>query len=137
MINRLAASKPAQNRSGATAVEFAIVLPILVLFTLGAIEFSRANMLRNSIENAAFEGARRGIVPGASSVQATAAAQDLLDILRIKDSTITVAPSNINRDTEEVTVTVSTPMSRANHFMTPRFLLGKTLRASVTLTCER
>ena len=137
LIKRFSASIRTHDRAGATTVEFAVVLPVLILFTLGAIEFSRANMLRNSIENAAFEGARRGIVPGASAATARAAAQDLINILRINDSTIVVTPSIIDQNTEEVTVTVTAPMSRANHYITPQFFLGETLTASVTLSCER
>lgn len=136
-MKRSAVFQRAPDRAGATTVEFAVVIPILILFTFSALEFSRANMLRNSIENAAFEGARRGIVPGANAANAKQAAQDLIDILRIKDSTIVITPSIINQNTEEVTVTVTAPMSVANNYITPQFFLGKTLTASVTLSCER
>ncbi len=124
------------ERKGATTVEFAVVLPLLLLFVFAGIEFSRANMLRNTIENAAFEGARSGIIPGASANDARTAAQDLLDMLQINDSTVTVSPSTIDNSTTSVTVSISTPMSMANHYVTPKFFLGKTLTASVTLPCE-
>jgi len=124
------------HRRGATTVEFAVVLPMLILFVFAALEFSRANMLRNTIENAAFEGARIGIVPGASATDVEAAAQNLLDMLRINDSTITVSPTPIDATTTAVTVTVSAPMSIANNYVTPKFFLGNTLTASITLPCE-
>ena len=124
------------QRDGATTVEFAVVLPLLILFVFAALEFSRANMLRNTIENAAFEGARSGIVPGATSSDARTAAQDLLNMLRINDSTVTISPATIDDTTESVTVTVATPMSIANHYVTPKFFLGDTLTASITLPCE-
>ena len=137
MIRRFATSVRAPDRSATTTVEFAVVLPILILFTLASVEFSRANMMRNSIENAAFEGARRGTVPGATAAQAKSAAQDLLDVLRILDSAVVVSPSTINENTQDVTVTVTAPMSAANHFITPQFLIGRSLTASITLSCER
>jgi len=124
------------RRRGVTTVEFALVLPMLLLIVFGAFEFSRANMLRNSIENAAFEGVRRGIIPGATASEAQTAAQDLLDILRINDSAITISPATIDDNTESVTVTVSAPMTMANHYVMPKFFLGKTLTASITLPCE-
>lgn len=124
------------RRSGATAVEFALVLPILMLFVFGALEFSRANMLRNTIENAAFEGARQGITPGATASEAQAAAQALLDTLHVNDSTVTVSPATIDASTESVTVTVTAPMSLANHYVTPKYFLGKTLSVSITLPTE-
>ena len=124
------------RRSGATAVEFALVVPILLLFVFTALEFSRANMLRNTIENAAFEGARQGIIPGATASDAKTAAEDLVNSLQINDSTVTVSPSTIVASTEFVTVTVTAPMTMANHYVTPRFFLGKTPSASITLPRE-
>jgi Flp pilus assembly protein TadG len=51
-----------KNQSGASAVEFAIVLPILVLLVFGIIEFSVALYDKAMITNASREGARAGIV---------------------------------------------------------------------------
>ena len=93
-------------------------------------------MLRNTIENAAFEGARMGIIPGATASEAKTAAEDLVNSLQINDSTVTVSPTTIVASTEEVTVTVTAPMTMANHYVTPRFFLGKTLSASITLPRE-
>jgi Flp pilus assembly protein TadG len=51
-----------KSQSGASAVEFAIVLPILVLLVFGIIEFSVAFYDKAMITNASREGARAGIV---------------------------------------------------------------------------
>jgi len=51
-----------QNSNGATALEFALVLPILLLLVLGIIEFSFLLFNKAVITNAAREGARAGIV---------------------------------------------------------------------------
>ena len=128
---------PNHSRRGATAVEFALVFPMLFLFVFGALEFSGANMLRNTIENAAFEGARQAIIPGATASEAPIAAQSLLNILNIQDSTVTISPATIDINTESVTVTVIAPMTLANHYVMPKFFLGETLTASITLPCER
>ena len=50
-------------RRGAVAVEFAITVPFLFLILFGSIEFSRANMLRQTVSQAAYEAARRGDIP--------------------------------------------------------------------------
>ncbi len=63
------------RRSGASAVEFALCAPLLFLLVFAAWEFSRANMILNTMENAAYEGCRRGIVPGASANDVRASAQ--------------------------------------------------------------
>jgi Flp pilus assembly protein TadG len=51
-----------KKQTGASAVEFAIVLPILVLLVFGIIEFSVALYDKAMITNASREGARAGIV---------------------------------------------------------------------------
>ncbi len=51
-----------KSEKGATAVEFAIVLPVLLLLILGIIEFSFLLFNKAVITNAAREGARAGIV---------------------------------------------------------------------------
>lgn len=43
---------------GAAAVEFALVLPVLVLLVFGIIEFGRIFNVQNSVSAAALEGAR-------------------------------------------------------------------------------
>jgi Flp pilus assembly protein TadG len=50
------------NESGASAVEFAIVLPLLVLIVFGIIEFGTLLYDKAMITNASREGARAAIV---------------------------------------------------------------------------
>jgi Flp pilus assembly protein TadG len=52
------------NERGATAVEFAILLPVLLLILFGIIEFGMIMYGREIVTNAAREGARAGIVQG-------------------------------------------------------------------------
>ena len=51
-----------KNQDGASAVEFALVLPILVLMVFAIIEFSVALYDKAMMTNASREGARAGIV---------------------------------------------------------------------------
>jgi Flp pilus assembly protein TadG len=48
------------DESGASMVEFAIVLPFLCLFIFGAIDFGRAIKVYNNLSAAARDGARYG-----------------------------------------------------------------------------
>lgn len=48
--------------AGQALVEFALILPILLLLTVGLIDAARAILAYNSVSNAAREGARFGIV---------------------------------------------------------------------------
>jgi Flp pilus assembly protein TadG len=60
----LALSRARSNvhEAGQELVEFALILPLLLLLFLGIIEFGRAILTYNTIANAAREGARHGIV---------------------------------------------------------------------------
>jgi Flp pilus assembly protein TadG len=49
------------NQSGASAIEFALILPVLLLFLFGIIEFSVLFYNKAMITNASREGARAGI----------------------------------------------------------------------------
>jgi Flp pilus assembly protein TadG len=51
----------ARRRSGAAAVEAALVLPFLMMFLLGVMEYGRYVMMLHVLQNAAREGARYAI----------------------------------------------------------------------------
>jgi len=51
-----------KDQDGATVIEFALVLPLLVVFIFGIIEFSLLLYNKAMITNASREGARAGIV---------------------------------------------------------------------------
>jgi hypothetical protein len=53
-----------ESQNGATVVEFAIILPLLIVFIFGIIEFGLLLYNKQVITNASREGARAGIVAG-------------------------------------------------------------------------
>jgi Flp pilus assembly protein TadG len=53
---------PMDNQKGTSAIEFAIVLPLLVLFVFGIIEFGLLFYNKSMVTNASREAARAGIV---------------------------------------------------------------------------
>lgn len=128
-------NRKTRSRKGASTVEFALVVPLLLAFVFGAIEFSRANMIRNMCENAAMEGARAGIVPGATADDCIADALDLINVMGLTNATVTVDPPVFGATTEHVTVTVNVPLTE-NALPMSKFILGKSLAQSVTLPRE-
>lgn len=58
-----------RKRSGVAMLEFAIVLPILLMLVLGIIEMGRVMMLNQVVTNANREACRQAIVPGASEAR--------------------------------------------------------------------
>jgi Flp pilus assembly protein TadG len=53
----MSAARRVRDERGAALVEFAIFLPLLVIVTLGTVDFGRAYLLWNQVKNAAREGA--------------------------------------------------------------------------------
>lgn len=125
-----------KQRRGAVTVEFAISLPILLAFCFTGVEFARVNMIRNTALNAAYEGARQGIIPGATATECETAANQLLDIIDLTGATAVASPNPILSSSETITVTVTVPITSANSFVTPQFYLGKSIVASVSLPRE-
>lgn len=122
-------------RSGAVAVEFALTLPLLLLMLFGSIELSHANMVFHAAEAAAYEGAREGILPGATAADCEAAAQRILDISRVRQSTITVTPSNLGTETNTVSVEIRIVYG-SNTIITPLYTDSLVIQRTCELTRE-
>ena len=125
-----------RRRLGAVVVEFAICAPILFMFFFAALEFGRVNMIRQTIENATYEGSRRGIVPGATANDCRNAAQAVLNTVSTNNATVNVSPSVITANTTQVTVSISVPIND-NSWVSPFFFKNKTLSNSMTMRRER
>ena len=124
-----------RSRRGAAAVETALTAPLLFLLFFAGIEFSRANMVRNVAENAALEGARTGILPGATAQQCIDIANAELLRMNVKGAQVAVDPSVITHTTPHVTVVVSIPLAQ-NALPLSKFVIGKTLVQSIKLARE-
>ena len=127
--------RPGWARRGTGVVEFSIAAPALFLTIFASIEFARVHMIRNTIGNACYEAARRGIVPGVTAQDVEDEADLMLSTASIAGATVTVTPSTILPTTPKITVDISVPMN-ANGWIAPMFFDGKTLTASSTLARE-
>ena len=83
---------------GSAAVEFAIVIPVLLLLVLGTVEFGRVFFLQNSITNAARVGART------MAIEASAANPNAVSDAKSQTAAAAVAPA---LTTTQVTVSTS------------------------------
>ena len=124
------------HKRGAALVEFAMVMPILMMFFYGMIELSRVLLLQHTVDTASYEGARSAIVPGATSQDAVDCASKLLATGKLKAAKITVTPTVITEDTPVITVLVEVPI-RENAWMTPFWFKKGSVKSEVTLITER
>ncbi len=120
---------------GAAAVEFALVVPILLLLVFGIAEFGRAYNIQTTLSGAAREGARTMALendPGAASAAAVAAAQPL----DVSGGQVSVSPGSCplsgTTASDTVRVTVTYPME----FVTNLFGNGFTLTGEGVMRCN-
>jgi Flp pilus assembly protein TadG len=125
-----------RTRAGATLVEFAVVLPVVMLFFAAMVETSRALLLRHTADTAAYEGARSGMVPGATTEQARQAAQALLDAAGLRRTSVSVTPEELTEESSLITVHVEVPVT-SNSWIAPVWFTRGSVVSEVTLFCER
>lgn len=123
------------SRRAAATVEFALCLPVVFALFFGAVEMSRLNAVRNTIDNAAYEGARRAILPGATKAKVDAKANTILTAGSIRRARITMNPPIVLSSTPRVTVTIEVQMDE-NSWVAPIYSKGLRLRRSCTLSRE-
>ena len=124
-----------QVRSGAALSEFAIVAPLLFLLFFAAFEFCRVAMIRHTAENAVYEGCRLGLLPGATRGEVEAEARRVMGTLGVTNVSVTVSPSTITSDTQDVTVQVEVPLDK-NSFVPNRFVAGRIITRDLTMRRE-
>jgi Flp pilus assembly protein TadG len=95
-----------KRKSGQGLVEFALVLPLLLLLLLGMAEFARIFAIYSNLFNAAREGARYGIVYPTDTAGILYAARQRVSLVRVADVTFTVTydsgPGTATKDTSSL-----------------------------------
>jgi Flp pilus assembly protein TadG len=127
-----------KKRRGAAVVEFAVVAPVFITLVFGMIEYGRMVMVQQMLTNASREGARVGVLDGATTAEVTSAVTTYLTNATVSGSTVTVTPNPPSSAGygAPVTVTVSIPFSQVSWLPTPMFLSGKTLTATSVMRRE-
>ena len=104
------------GESGQDLIEFALILPLLLLLLLGIMEFGVAVFTYNTVANAAREGARYGIIHPADDAAIEAATRMLTTGL--DQGELDIAVARPGADTIQVDVTY------VHHFMTTPFIVA-------------
>ena len=105
--------------------------PVFFLLVFGIIEYGRMVMVQQLITNATREGARRGVLDGATTTEVSTVVNNYLASGGIKGATVTVSPNPPSTAAygESVTVTVGVPFNKVSWLPKPMFLGNKTLTA--------
>jgi Flp pilus assembly protein TadG len=124
-----------RGERGASAVEFALIVPLLVLLVLGIAEFGHAFQVQGTLSAAAREGARAMALqndPAAARPAARNAASALSPSLTNAQIAITPASCPTTGATANVRVTISYPMP----YLTGFFGSGLGLTGSGVMRCN-
>ena len=134
MRNRLQAARLRGER-GATAVEFALILPLLLVLVLGIAEFGRAFQVSGTLSAAAREGVRVMALqndPAAARNAVRTAAPSLDPAVTNAQIAITPASCPTGATSTTVRLTVTYPMP----FLTGFFGSGVTLTGTGVMRCN-
>ncbi|MBT2567417.1 pilus assembly protein [Arthrobacter sp. ISL-85] len=114
-----------ESERGAAAVEFAILLPLLLMLVLGVIEFGRAYNTQLTLTNAARDGVRVMAIGNNPTAAATAVQTAAASIsTTIPASAVTVSPTVCSTGVQ-VTVTVNYTLSSITGIAGPFAMTGK------------
>jgi len=129
--------RPVRHSRGAAVVEFAAIIPVLMLVLLGTIETCNMIFLQQSLEIAAYEAARVTIVPETDTADVETSATALLNGRRVNGAAITVTPNNFQNVPYGafIRVDVSAPCN-SNGALLPTFYGSKTLTGTVEMMKE-
>ena len=129
---------PPALRAGATLVEFALVAPILFTVIFACIDFGRALMTTQSLEEAARSGCRIAILRGATTTEIEDEVDRILGPTGISDYTVSLQPASIASAPRwsPVSVTVSADFADMSWLPLPTFVGDKTYSSSSTLAKE-
>jgi len=133
-------------RSGNAVLDMALVMPLLIGLTFGAVEYGYALYIKHSLQSAAREGARAAIVAGATTANVQQAVDDSMAAAGFAQSKYTrpptISPANWPAAAAGTTITVSvtTSWGTAGISVLPTYLggisSGKTLTGATTMRKE-
>lgn len=113
------------HERGAAAVEFAILLPLLLMLVLGTIEFGRAYNAQITLTNAARDGVRVMAIANDPAGAKTAARNAAASVSStIPDSAVTLSTTACSSGSQ-VTLTISYNLSTLTGIAGPFPMTGK------------
>lgn len=127
------------EEQGAAVVEFALVLPLLLMIIFGIIEFGRLFWVKEILTYAAREGGRAAIVPGATNTSVQTAISNAMTGSGLTLYTIERIPDDISSAGGGSSVTIKIKISYDDVTVIPGFLtslVGKDLVGEVVMRKE-
>lgn len=131
-----------RGQRGASAVEFALIVPLLILLVLGIAEFGHAFQVQGTLSAAAREGVRTMALqndPAQAQAAVRAAAASLNPAvtntqikIKLENSTAQTCPTTAGAGSQSVRLTITYRMP----FLTSLFGTGVTLTGTGVMRCN-
>ncbi len=122
---------------GTSAVEMALVAPLLIGLIMGQLESSRLGMVAQLLTTAAREGCRVAVIQGNDQSDVQTRVNAVLYGSGISVGTVTPTSGWATANTGvPIKITFSVPYSQVSWLPTPWYLNGATVTASATMNRE-
>lgn len=94
----------------------ALVLPVLLMLSLGVVDYGYYFFVKNTLQGAASAGVRAAIPPGATNANVTGVISSMMTAAGLQNSgyTVTLTPSDVSTATDGQNVTVKITCTWAN-----------------------
>jgi Flp pilus assembly protein TadG len=130
-----------KNRRGLATVEMAIVLLLLVMVTMGAIQYGMLFLRTQQITNAARQGARIAILPTSTVTDVENAIESLMAAAGMPRATSgyvpVITPGDLGGEPgDAITVRITVPAANVALMNTPLLPVPANLGAEVTMAKE-
>ena len=103
-----------RNRLGATAIEFALVAPLVLAVVFGLFEISRVMTVSDAMKTSVIAGAREAGVAQTNASEVRREMEAILDLFGIYNRQIVVTPETIDNSVIEVSIDVTIPLNSDN-----------------------
>ena len=125
------------NRRAVAIVEFACVLPLLLLILLGTLESTSMIYRQQTISIAAYEGCRVALIPKITRGQVDAAINQIMTDRRIRNAQITIIPNDfVNAPAQTIIEVRVTAPAAGNSIIAPRFFANRSVTGSCFMMKE-
>lgn len=102
------------KRRGVSAIEFAIVAPIVLLIVFGLFEVSRVMTINDSVRTSVIAGVREAGVANTTADNVKAEIEFILNAFRVRSSEVVVTPTVIDAGVTEISIDVTVPLNTDN-----------------------
>lgn len=124
-----------KNNRGQALVEFALIIPVLLLLVVGVMEFGLVINQYMVMAEAAREGARSAAL-GGSNDTVTTVVKTAASSIDTSQLTISISPTTTRIRGNGVTVIVKKPVKSITTMMSPFFPAGFMVQGSATMRVE-